>query len=195
MTVYIDSAGRAGRALSARVQPERDNVGAWTEAARPALAVVEEATPDLQIAERAVATLTGGAVAGDAAADGAWSGGRGPGGRGDALDRAVTLLPQLTGGPIRLPEVAAAVSLSPSRLRHLFSERLGLPFTAYVRWVRLRATMHTVREGGTLTQAAHAAGFTDSAHLTRVCRAMFGITPTQAARAAGWHPPRHRHPR
>ncbi|MFC9966750.1 AraC family transcriptional regulator [Nocardia ignorata] len=46
-----------------------------------------------------------------------------------------------------------------------------------------------VREGGSLTEAAHAAGFADSAHLTRTCRELIGITPTEALIATGWRPP------
>jgi AraC family transcriptional regulator len=34
--------------------------------------------------------------------------------------------------------------------------------------------------GGSWTEAAHAANFADSAHLTRTCRRMFGLAPTSA---------------
>jgi transcriptional regulator GlxA family with amidase domain len=36
--------------------------------------------------------------------------------------------------------------------------------------------------GGTLTDAAHAAGFADSAHMNRVCHEMFGLAPSEAVR-------------
>ncbi|MEV4574072.1 AraC family transcriptional regulator [Nonomuraea jabiensis] len=103
-----------------------------------------------------------------------------------SLRRAVELVDQGTAGPLRLADVAAQVGLSPSRLRHLFRERLGLPFTAYVRWARLRAAMETVQAGGSLTEAAHLAGFTDSSHLTRVTHAMFGLPPSAAAHGLRW---------
>ncbi|MGW6503371.1 helix-turn-helix transcriptional regulator [Nonomuraea angiospora] len=103
-----------------------------------------------------------------------------------ALRRAVDLVDQGTAGPLRLADVAAQVRLSPSRLGHLFSEQLGLPFTAYVRWARLRAAMEAVQAGGSLTEAAHAAGFTDSSHLTRVTHAMFGLPPSAVAHGLRW---------
>ncbi|MGV9636859.1 helix-turn-helix domain-containing protein [Nocardia rhamnosiphila] len=93
------------------------------------------------------------------------------------------------GFPPTLGELAAAVAISPSRLSHLFSQHVGLPYAAWRRWNRLQLASRTVRTGGTLTEAAHAAGFTDSAHLTKTCRDLFGITPTEALAAGGWRAP------
>lgn len=92
------------------------------------------------------------------------------------------------GGPPSLGELAAAVAMSPSRVSHLFSVEVGLPYAAWRRWTRLQLAVSTVRAGGTLTEAAHAAGFSDSAHLTKTCRDLFGITPTEALIASGWLP-------
>ncbi|GAA3388079.1 helix-turn-helix transcriptional regulator [Cryptosporangium minutisporangium] len=102
------------------------------------------------------------------------------------LRRAVDLSTRRTDGPPDLTVLAGLVGLSASRLGHLFHDQLRLPYPAWRRWTRLRNALDQVRAGATLTQAAHAAGFTDSAHLTRTCRAMFGLTPTEALRAAGW---------
>jgi AraC-like DNA-binding protein len=90
---------------------------------------------------------------------------------------------------VHLGQVAAAVGISASRLGHLFSDELGLPFRAYVRWARLQRAIDHARQGSTLTDAAHAAGFADSAHLTRVCHEMFGLAPSLLARAVHWHEP------
>lgn len=76
--------------------------------------------------------------------------------------------------------------LSPSRLRHLFTEQLGLSFRACVRWPRLQAGMRVVEAGGSLTDAAHAAGCADGAHATRVYREMFGLAPSVAGRHPLW---------
>ncbi|MEV4188993.1 helix-turn-helix domain-containing protein, partial [Streptosporangium canum] len=92
-------------------------------------------------------------------------------------------------GPLLLGELAARAGVSASRLGHLFAEHLHLSYPAWRRWARLLHAIEQVRRGATLTEAAHAAGFADSAHLTRTCRAMFGITPSQALAATGWNAP------
>jgi AraC-like DNA-binding protein len=75
-------------------------------------------------------------------------------------------------------EVASKVFLSGSRFAHLFKEQLGLPFRRYLLWRKLTRAMLMVIRGKTLSAAAHAAGFADSAHLTRTCTQMFGIAPS-----------------
>lgn len=81
-------------------------------------------------------------------------------------------------GPISLSDAAAVSCLSASRLRHLFVEQTGLPFKVYVLWVRLKRAVDAFAAGAPLTQAAHDAGFSDSAHLSRTFRRMFGVAPT-----------------
>ncbi|WP_255420894.1 helix-turn-helix domain-containing protein [Micromonospora sp. HM5-17] len=73
--------------------------------------------------------------------------------------------------------------MSASRRGHLFAGRLGFSYPAWRRWRRLLKAVQAVRAGASLTQAAHDAGFADSAHLSRIFRAMFGITPSEALAA------------
>ncbi len=68
---------------------------------------------------------------------------------------------------------------SPSRLTHLFTQEAGIPFPP------LRAVgcacwcgREHVAAGSDLTRAAVAAGFSDSAHLSRVFKRNFGLTPS-----------------
>jgi AraC-like DNA-binding protein len=75
-----------------------------------------------------------------------------------------------------LSDVAAAVHLSPERFRHLFVEHTGVRFRAYVLWVRLEIALAAYVGGESLTAAAHAGGFADSAHLSRTFRKMFGLS-------------------
>lgn len=80
-------------------------------------------------------------------------------------------------GPVGLSDAVAASGLSASRLRHLFVEQTGLAFKTYLLWLRLSRAVESMAAGGSLTQAAHHAGFSDSAHLSRTFRRMFGIAP------------------
>ncbi|MEY4546434.1 MAG: hypothetical protein RL685_2629 [Pseudomonadota bacterium] len=79
--------------------------------------------------------------------------------------------------PMSLVEAAAHVGLSSGRARHLFVESTGLPFRTYLLWLRLTKALELFSAGASLTDAAHAAGFSDSSHLSRTFRRMFGIAP------------------
>ncbi|MBN2435788.1 MAG: helix-turn-helix transcriptional regulator [Spirochaetes bacterium] len=68
------------------------------------------------------------------------------------------------------------VNLSESRLIHLFSEEVGIPIRRYLLWKKLYLAMQTIFEGKDFTYAAHQAGFSDSAHLSRTFKKMFGLT-------------------
>lgn len=48
----------------------------------------------------------------------------------------------------------------------------------YLLWLRLRTALEMAGAAPSLTAVAHAAGFADSAHLTRTVRRMFGIVPS-----------------
>ncbi|WP_039797629.1 helix-turn-helix transcriptional regulator [Nocardia araoensis] len=173
LLVFADAQSPLGRALTdcvRRTGSAVDSVTAWSRAALPLLDLDDGERDPQQLAHAALTALIG-----DPAPTGA--------ARHPALRRALELLPDLLDGPLRLAELAAAVGLSASRLGHLFRAELGLAFPPYLRWARLRQAMDHVRRGGTLTEAAHAAGFADSAHLTRVCREMFGLTPSELAGA------------
>lgn len=92
--------------------------------------------------------------------------------------RALEVIRGMDTARLSLEEVARAVFLSPSRFAHLFSDEVGLPFRRYVLWRRLTRAMLAVGRGSTLSAAAHACGFSDSAHLTRACTQMLGQPPS-----------------
>lgn len=77
--------------------------------------------------------------------------------------------------PITLAAAAKSVGLSPGRVRHLFVEQTGLPFRTYLLWLRIMKAVGLYAGGSSLTEAAHEAGFADSAHFSRTFRRMFGI--------------------
>jgi AraC-like DNA-binding protein len=78
-----------------------------------------------------------------------------------------------------LEKVAKVAGLSPSRLIHVFTESVGVPLRPYVLWLRLQLASGELMRGATKTEAAHRAGFSDAAHMTRTFRRMLGTTPSE----------------
>ena len=79
---------------------------------------------------------------------------------------------------VSLETLADLVKLSESRLAHIFKEQTGIPVRRYILWVRLMDALENITQGRSLTVAAHNAGFSDSAHLTRTFKRMFGVIPS-----------------
>ncbi len=77
-----------------------------------------------------------------------------------------------------LPDLAAGVGISESRLAHLFRRDVGIPMRQYRLALRMQEAVKQIAEGRSLTEAAYAARFADSAHFCRICRRMFGVTPS-----------------
>lgn len=84
--------------------------------------------------------------------------------------------------PLSLQAAAEGIYLSPSRLRHLFVEQTGLAFKTYLLWLRLIRAVQAYSEGCSLTEASHAAGFSDSAHFSRIFKRTFGLPATTLTR-------------
>ena len=80
--------------------------------------------------------------------------------------------------PLRLSALAAALNMSPSWLSHQFTEQIGMSLRRYVLWQRLWRAVESALMGSTLTEAAHAAGFSDSSPLSRTFRGTFGVAPS-----------------
>jgi AraC family transcriptional regulator len=81
--------------------------------------------------------------------------------------------------PVRLADAAAVAGLSPDRFRHVFVRHTGLPFRTYILWLRLLRAVEAFSHGESLTNAAHQAGFADSAHLSRTFRRTFGVAAAE----------------
>jgi AraC-like DNA-binding protein len=79
---------------------------------------------------------------------------------------------------LTLDSVAKEVFLSSGRFAHLFTGEVGVPFRRYLLWRKVNRAIDAFGRGANLSNAAHAAGFADSAHLTRTFHKMFGIPPT-----------------
>lgn len=104
-----------------------------------------------------------------------------------AVQRLVALLPARLSDDVKLPALADELGVSASRLSHLVTEHLGIPFRPYLRWLRLLRAAAAIARGRTITEAAFEAGFADGPHLTRSFREMFGVTPSDVAAHATWH--------
>jgi AraC-like DNA-binding protein len=107
-----------------------------------------------------------------------------PPGRHPAIARLLALLPDDPNAP--LPILAADVGLSASRVTHLFRDQVGISLRAYRSWVRFLLAAEALRDGASLTDAAHRAGFADVAHLHRTFRHHFGLQPGPLLRAVEW---------
>jgi AraC-like DNA-binding protein len=104
-----------------------------------------------------------------------------------AVKAALRLLPDLVAETKpSLATLAKRVGVSESRLSHLFGEQVGISLRPYVLWLRLRRATLEISRGKSLTEAAHVAGFSDSAHLSNTFRRMFGVAPSDLAGHASW---------
>jgi AraC-like DNA-binding protein len=81
-----------------------------------------------------------------------------------------------------LDTAAGMVFLSPTRFAHLFREQVGLPFSRYMLWRKLTRAMVAIASERTIAAAAHAADFSDAAHLTRTFYQMVGMAPSALMR-------------
>lgn len=182
--LFVEPESRAGRALTARFGSATVSrlPAAESRAVARRLFRTFESTPArapmIDAAMQAVAALCGATTEIDKALD-------------PRLARALDYIRAHLREPIALGDVAAAVALSESRFRHLFVAGTGSSFRAYVLWLRINFAIEAATAGASWTEAAHAAGFADSAHLTRTHKRVFGIEPS-ALRPQGLREPRGR---
>ncbi|WP_166348415.1 helix-turn-helix transcriptional regulator [Phytoactinopolyspora limicola] len=174
--LYLEPEGTAGRTVSGRWCSDPGSIDTWTSAAngltniRPGQDKAWARTPEsLAVNILGVLGVADTHLRGDTVHP--------------AVGRALRSLPDMLDGPVRLADVGAEVGLSASRLRHLFAGQVGLPFRRYVLWLRLQRAADEVLGGASLTEAAHAAGFADSSHLTKVTHRTFGLPPSTLVKA------------
>lgn len=80
---------------------------------------------------------------------------------------------------IPLREMASEMCLSESRFQHLFKEHTGISYRRMQLWKRLMTSFDLVQNTKTLTELAHNAGFSDSAHYSKTFKESFGFTPSE----------------
>ncbi len=97
----------------------------------------------------------------------------------ERIRHAITCCQAKGGEKLFARDLAEWTALSESRARHLFKEQTGVSFTQYLKWLKImEAVKYACMTGGSLTEAAHMAGFSDSAHLSRTFKEMFGLVPS-----------------
>ncbi|HEU4407775.1 MAG TPA: AraC family transcriptional regulator [Polyangiaceae bacterium] len=166
--IYLEPDGASGRQMNGALVADADGAEARLAASLEGVGAPSGRDEALRFVELVAACLAGGAGP--------------PPPRHPAVTKALTYVRGLElGAGIRERDIAPHVGLSPGRLSHLFAREVGVPFRPYVLWLRLEKAVGALAAGATLTEAAHAAGFADSAHLTRTCRRMFGTPPSAIA--------------
>lgn len=90
------------------------------------------------------------------------------------IERVIEICKLAPDKKIPVKVLAEKVGLSEGRLIHLFKDQVGVPIRRYLLWARLSDALMHLSKGGSLTEAAHQAGFADSAHLSRTYRKMYG---------------------
>ena len=103
----------------------------------------------------------------------------------DIDHRLAAVLEDLDSAPSKasLADMAARCDLSPSRLRTIAKQQLGVSLSALIVWRKLVKSMEVLASGSTLSEAAQAGGFSDQAHFSRTTRKMLGITPSNSTYA------------
>ena len=79
-------------------------------------------------------------------------------------------------------ELGEALGLSASRVLHLFSEQIGVPYRRYRMWKRLWLSAERLHASDSMTMAAMESGFADATHFSHAFRDTFGVNPAPVFR-------------
>ncbi len=93
----------------------------------------------------------------------------------DRINRVINLIDTIEEKKVSVDDLAHYVSLSGSRLQHLFKSQTGISIKKYLQWKKLIDGISIITSGKNFTFASHEAGFADSAHMSRTFKEMFGI--------------------
>lgn len=90
----------------------------------------------------------------------------------------IDIIASQRGSAVDLEFLSSKVYLSPSRLTHLFKQEVGIPINRFIVWWRVRAAIEHLSMSATLTEAAHASGFSDLPHMSKTFKQLFGFAPS-----------------
>lgn len=98
--------------------------------------------------------------------------------------RAQALVKELWANPrCSVDELATRLGLSYHRTSHFFADAIGIPIRTYLLWQKLYKASGFLLEGASLTEAAHGAGFVDSAHYSSAFQKAYGRAPSELFRS------------
>ncbi|ASK33308.1 hypothetical protein CEK62_02345 [Alcanivorax sp. N3-2A] len=85
----------------------------------------------------------------------------------------------LEAGPnLTLTQLARELGMSYFWASRIMTEVFGMSLRDYKSWRKLRRVFHLLHSNRSITEIAHTAGFTDSAHLSRTYQRWFGQPPS-----------------
>lgn len=96
----------------------------------------------------------------------------------ERIVRVLNLIKQSEPAQLSIDVLAAAVCISPSRLRMQFKQSLGVPLHQYIIRHRLLSAVTDIINGNPIQDAAYKFGFTDSSHFHKVMSKQFAIGPS-----------------
>jgi AraC-like DNA-binding protein len=98
-------------------------------------------------------------------------------------ERARILVRELWANPhCSVNDLAQHLGLSYHRTSHLFTESVGIAMRTYQLWQKLYRAAAALLAGASLTEAAHIAGFVDSAHYSSAFQKAYGRPPSKVYR-------------
>jgi AraC-like DNA-binding protein len=95
----------------------------------------------------------------------------------DPVARAAAAQIQERHGAVRMEELARGAGLSLSALERRFRKAVGATPRKFASVVRLRHVLRLRNGGGTLTEIAYQAGYSDQAHFIKDFRNFTGLAP------------------
>jgi AraC family transcriptional regulator len=101
---------------------------------------------------------------------------------GARLKRVIDRIEEGIAQPMGVEELAAIAGLSPAHFSREFKRVHGQPPHAFVLGRRLERARGLLEGGASIADAALRCGFSDQAHLSRLFKRRFGVTPGRIAR-------------
>ena len=95
------------------------------------------------------------------------------------VDKVINYIEKSAWQDCTLEQLADLVHLSPSRLRHLFAEKMGCSITHYIRWKSIWKAVDKWHPHMTITELTLGSDFYDLSHFNRAFLEVFGINPSE----------------